>query len=157
MAEDAFKDYYGDSDILEPLYTPEQLARLTEESDILQQLIDAYKTNIVGFGVNVESDVDYEKLPDAAKKPIDAEKIKMENLIKYCNFDESFSSVMKKSSLTVKASVMGVSKWLKIIWVNPQVLHMSQLTRCECARNRTNRWKCHGKLRTITGTKLNPR
>lgn len=96
MAEDAFKDYYGDSDILEPLYTPEQLARLTEESDILQQLIDAYKTNIVGFGVNVESDVDYEKLTDSEKKPIDAEKIKMENLIKYCNFDESFSSVMKK-------------------------------------------------------------
>ena len=56
--EDEFQGLYEDGAILEPLYNPEQLTRLSENSDILQQCIDAYKTNIVGFGVDFDYDID---------------------------------------------------------------------------------------------------
>ena len=56
--EDEFHGMYEDGAILEPLYNPEALTRLSESSDILQLCIDAYKTNIVGFGVDFEYDID---------------------------------------------------------------------------------------------------
>lgn len=59
--EDEFHGLYEDGAVLEPLYNPEALTRLSESSDILQQCIDAYKTNIVGFGVDFKYDVDADK------------------------------------------------------------------------------------------------
>lgn len=94
--EDEFHGMYEDGAILEPLYNPEALTRLSESSDILQQCIDAYKTNIVGFGVDFEYDIDIDKEDKGVKAILDREWSRYENFFKYCNLDESFTSIMKK-------------------------------------------------------------
>lgn len=94
--EDEFQGLYEDGAILEPLYNPERLTRLPESSDILQQCIDAYKTNIVGFGVDFEYDIDVDKEGEATKKAVDIEWSRYENFFKFCNLDESFTEIMKK-------------------------------------------------------------
>lgn len=94
--EDEFHGLYEDGAVLEPLYSPESLTRLSESSDILQQCIDAYKTNIVGFGVDFDYDIDADKAKSEAKATLDKEWSRYENFFKYCNFDESFTSIMKK-------------------------------------------------------------
>lgn len=95
IENDPFTGLY-ENGIIEPLYDPELLIRLPEQSDILQQCIDAYKTNIVGFGYSLKYDVDYNKLEDAKKKEVDIEWNLYDNFFKYCNFDESFIEIMKK-------------------------------------------------------------
>ncbi len=94
--EDEFHGLYEDGAVLEPLYNPEALTRLSENSDILQQCIDAYKTNIVGFGVDFKYDIDINKENEKVKEVLDKEWTKYENFFKYCNLDESFTSIMKK-------------------------------------------------------------
>lgn len=94
--EDEFHGLYEDGAVLEPLYNPESLTRLSESSDILQQCIDAYKTNIVGFGVDFEYDIDADKEGEEVKAALDREWARYENFFKYCNLDESFTSIMKK-------------------------------------------------------------
>lgn len=85
-------DYAGD--LIRPLYDPELLIRLAENSDILQQCVDAYTTNIVGFGFQLQYDSDYDKLEEADKKELDRTWSIYENFFKYCNVDESFSAIM---------------------------------------------------------------
>ena len=94
--EDEFHGLYEDGAVLEPLYNPEQLTRLSENSDILQQCIDAYKTNIVGFGVDFDYDIDVDKQNESIQSALDKEWIKYENFFKFCNFDESYTEIMKK-------------------------------------------------------------
>lgn len=94
--EDEFHGLYEDGAVLEPLYNPEQLTRLSENSDILQQCIDAYKTNIVGFGVDFDYDVDVDKQNEGIQEALDKEWSRYENFFKYCNFDESYTEIMKK-------------------------------------------------------------
>ena len=94
--EDEFQGLYEDGAILEPLYNPEQLTRLSENSDILQQCIDAYKTNIVGFGVDFDYDIDADKQSEAAQAILDKEWSRYENFFKYCSLDESYTEIMKK-------------------------------------------------------------
>lgn len=94
--EDEFHGLYEDGAVLEPLYNPEQLTRLSENSDILQQCIDAYKTNIVGFGVDFDYDVDVDKQNEGIQAALDKEWGRYENFFKYCNFDESYTEIMKK-------------------------------------------------------------
>lgn len=94
--EDEFQGLYEDGAVLEPLYNPEALTRLSENSDILQQCIDAYKTNIVGFGIDFEYDIDINKENDEIKAVLDKEWMRYENFFKYCNLDESFIYIMKK-------------------------------------------------------------
>lgn len=91
--EDPFKDF---GEIIEPLYPPEQMIRLVEKSDILLQCVDAYKTNIVGFGVNFKYDIDFDKKDEKKQKELDTQWAKYDNFFKYCNFDESFPELMKK-------------------------------------------------------------
>lgn len=93
---DRFKDEYN-GDVIEPLYNPEQLAVLSEESDILQPCVDAYKVNIAGFGIEIVYDNDYDSLSEVEKTALDKEKSMYEQFFKYCNYDESFTSLMKKS------------------------------------------------------------
>ena len=93
---DEFTGYYGAGDVLKPIYNPEQLIRLSETSDILQQCIEAYKTNIVGFGYNVNYDEDYDKLDGSAKTEADLMWNRYQRFFQYCNFDESFIEIMKK-------------------------------------------------------------
>lgn len=94
--EDEFHGLYDDGAILEPLYNPESLTRLSENSDVLQQCVDAYKTNIVGFGVDFSYDIDVDKEDSEVKNCLDKEWSRYENFFKYCNLDESFTSIMKK-------------------------------------------------------------
>ena len=94
--EDEFHGLYEDGAVIEPLYNPEALTRLSENSDILQQCIDAYKTNIVGFGVDFAYDIDINKENEKVKEVLNREWSKYENFFKYCNLDESFVSIMKK-------------------------------------------------------------
>lgn len=94
--DDEFHGLYEDGAVLEPLYNPESLTRLSENSDILQQCIDAYKTNIVGFGVDFDYDIDTDKEGEEAKTSLEKEWVKYENFFKYCNLDESFTNIMKK-------------------------------------------------------------
>lgn len=94
--EDEFQGLYEDGAILEPLYNPEQLTRLSESSDILQQCIDAYKTNIVGFGIDFDYDIDADKENDETQKLLDREWSRYENFFKYCNLDESYTEIMKR-------------------------------------------------------------
>lgn len=93
---DEFENYYLSGDVIQPLYPPEQLIRLAETSDILQQCIEAYKTNIAGFGTTVEYDVDYDKLGGAEKNALDIQWTKYSRFIQFCNFDESFVEIVKK-------------------------------------------------------------
>lgn len=94
--EDEFQGLYEDGAILEPLYNPERLTRLPENSDILQQCIDAYKTNIVGFGVDFDYDIDIDKENEQTQKALEVEWSRYENFFKYCNLDESYTEIMKK-------------------------------------------------------------
>lgn len=93
---DEFESFYTSGDVLQPLYPPEQLIRLAETSDILQQCIEAYKTNIAGFGAVVEYDVDYDKLSNAEKNALDVQWNKYTRFLQFCNFDESFVEIIKK-------------------------------------------------------------
>lgn len=93
--EDPFTGLYNEG-VIAPLYDPELLIRLPEQSDILQQCIDAYKTNIVGFGYSFQYDIDYDKEKEEVKNDLELEWNKYENFFKYCNFDESFIEIMKK-------------------------------------------------------------
>ncbi|AKN32390.1 hypothetical protein Ccar_16590 [Clostridium carboxidivorans P7] len=93
--KDPFTGLYNNG-VIAPLYDPELLIRLPEQSDILQQCIEAYKTNIVGFGYSFKYDIDYDKSDEATKKQLDLEWNKYDNFFKYCNFDESFVEIMKK-------------------------------------------------------------
>ena len=96
LAQDDFQAFYGDGDILEPPYPPELLVKLPEHSDILQQCIDAYKINIVGFGPVLAYDKDFDKLPEGEQHALEAEWIRYENFFKYANFDDSFAGIMMK-------------------------------------------------------------
>lgn len=97
LEEDEFQQYYSEGDVIEPLYNPELLTRLPEGSDILQQCIDAYKTNIAGFGVDLDYDVDFDKVDDEQKKKeLERQWTVYENFFKFCSYDESFTKIMEK-------------------------------------------------------------
>ena len=81
--EDEFHGLYEDGAVIEPLYNPEALTRLSENSDILQQCIDAYKTNIVGFGVDFAYDIDINKENEKVKEVLNREWSKYGNFFKF--------------------------------------------------------------------------
>ena len=54
------------------------------------------RQNIVGFGVDFEYDIDADKEGEEVKAALDREWARYENFFKYCNLDESFTSIMKK-------------------------------------------------------------
>lgn len=93
--DDIFSDFYTQGFIIQPEMNIEALARITENSDILQTCIEAYKTNIVGFGYNLDYNFDY-KTETNKNKVADEDWSKYELFLKYCNFDERFTGVLKK-------------------------------------------------------------
>ncbi|MBC8630274.1 phage portal protein [[Eubacterium] tenue] len=93
--DDIFSDFYTQGFIIQPEMNIEALARITENSDILQVCIEAYKTNIVGFGYNLDYNFDY-KTETSKNKIADEDWSKYEMFLKYCNFDERFTGVLKK-------------------------------------------------------------
>lgn len=93
--DDIFSDFYTRGFIIQPEMNIEALARITENSDILQVCIEAYKTNIVGFGYNLDYNFDY-KTETNKNREADVDWSKYELFLKYCNFDERFTGVLKK-------------------------------------------------------------
>lgn len=93
--DDIFSNFYKQGFIIQPEINIEALARISENSDILQTCIEAYKTNIVGFGYNLDYNFDY-KEETSKNKIADEDWSKYELFLKYCNFDERFTGVLKK-------------------------------------------------------------
>lgn len=58
---------FGSTGAIEPPYSPAMLAMLFEHSNALRQNVDAYVTNIDGFGLHLEPVIDLDK-PDADQR-----------------------------------------------------------------------------------------
>ncbi|MCY8128727.1 phage portal protein, partial [Bacillus spizizenii] len=93
--EDEFADSY-DNNILQPPYNLKELKMIAEYSTILQQCIDAYRTNIVGFGFDFEYsfDVNSPDVTNKEKTEAESEWTKLEEFIKYLHFDESAETLI---------------------------------------------------------------
>ncbi|MBX7001902.1 phage portal protein [Bacillus altitudinis] len=87
---------YEADDVIEPPYNITELKQIAEYSTILQQCIDAYKTNILGFGLGVEYTFDFnaEDAPEAKKSAAEKEWTRLEELVRYMNYDESAEVVL---------------------------------------------------------------
>lgn len=82
----------GIDEVIPPPYPIAELQRVLEKSTILQQCIDAYRRNIVGFGASpqyIEDDVVEDETPEMIQE---WETVK--SFIKHFNFDESFEDVV---------------------------------------------------------------
>lgn len=88
--EDEFKTAYGE-DIIEPPYNLNELKIIAEYSTILQQCIDAYQTNIVGFGFLPEYTFDFnaDDVEAEKKDAAESEWVRLEEFVQYQNFEES--------------------------------------------------------------------
>lgn len=87
--KDDFENAYGD--IIQPPYNLTELKLIGEYSSILQQCVDAYKTNIVGFGVEAEHklDINSDEIKDSTKQEAETEWTRLGEFIRYLNLDES--------------------------------------------------------------------
>ncbi|MGE6629842.1 phage portal protein [Bacillus sp. NPDC077027] len=94
MYEDEFS--YEKDDIVQPPYNIKELKSMAEYSTILQQCIDAYKTNILGFGFGVEYSFDFnaEDVSPEKKKAAEWEWTRLEEFTRYMNYDESADVVL---------------------------------------------------------------
>lgn len=95
--DDPFADMYETEGLLDPPYPPLDFAKIPEMNNVLQPLVDAYKTNITGFGYGLKYKVDMESpeidqgIKDRAKK----EWVLLDLFYRYCNFDKSFTELTK--------------------------------------------------------------
>ncbi|WP_368653757.1 phage portal protein [Ornithinibacillus sp. 4-3] len=87
--EDDFKNSYGD--ILEPPYNLKELKLIGEYSSILQQCVDAYKTNIIEFGIGPDYNIDInsDDVSEEDKKKAQVEWTRLDEFMRYLNLDES--------------------------------------------------------------------
>jgi PBSX family phage portal protein len=94
---DPFSEAYSTDYLIEPPYNPDVLVQLPEYSNVLQPLIDAYKTNITGFGysfgylVDMDSEEVEAEIITRAKKEWQA----LEFFYDYCNYDKTFTEITK--------------------------------------------------------------
>lgn len=88
--KDDFEGLYG-ADVLEPPYNLTELKLMGEYSSILQQCIDAYKTNIVGFGIESEYklDINSDEVEGSIKEQAEKENTRLGEFVRYLNLDES--------------------------------------------------------------------
>lgn len=93
--DDPFQSSYGD-DIVQPPYNLKELKAIGEYSTIIQQCIDAYKTNIVGFGFQPEYvfDMNDDTLSTEEKRAAEEEWIRLEEFIRYLNYDEEAETIL---------------------------------------------------------------
>ncbi|MCM2674084.1 phage portal protein [Alkalicoccobacillus plakortidis] len=91
---DTFGDHYGEL-ILEPPINMQELKDIAEYSTILQQCIDAYKTNIVGFGFHPEYTFDFnaKSVEQPQKTQAESEWVRLEEFVKYFSLDEGPETV----------------------------------------------------------------
>ena len=92
--EDEFKNLYND-EVIEPPYNLKELKQIAEYSTILQQCVDAYRTNIVGFGLQPEYtfDVNAKDISKDEIKRAENEWMRLEEFIKYLHFDEATETI----------------------------------------------------------------
>jgi len=84
-----------DQDILDPPYENKLLILLCEQSSILQQCIDAYKTNIAGFGLEAQSRVDTTVLKEAEKNAVEKEVQELSGYLNYINLETPIEEVIE--------------------------------------------------------------
>lgn len=87
--KDDFYQQYGD--IIEPPYNLKELKMIGEYSSILQQCVDAYKTNIIEFGIEADYkiDVNSDEIKEGIKEQAESEWTRLDEFIRYLNLDES--------------------------------------------------------------------
>ncbi|MEK4846073.1 phage portal protein [Bacillus sp. FSL W8-0183] len=134
--EDGF-NYEADG-IIEPPYNIKELKQIAEYSTILQQCIDAYKTNILGFGFGVEYAFDFnaEGVKPAKKKAAEKEWTRLEEFTKYMNYDESAEVVLgyviedreKTGNGFVEVLRDGIGKPAGIEYLDAQYLRVCKLS-----------------------------
>lgn len=81
----------GENGLIQPPYPIEELQKIVEKSTILEQCIEAYRRNIVGFGAipeYIEDETINEKTPE-----MKAEFEAVNEFITYFNYDSSFEDV----------------------------------------------------------------
>ncbi|MCT15434.1 phage portal protein [Listeria monocytogenes] len=96
--EDAFNGIYGDdSQVIRPPYNLEELSKITENSTVLQQCIDAYTTNLFGFGIDAESrlDLNSKDMTPEKKAKAESETKRLQEFIRYANLDEGTETVFQ--------------------------------------------------------------
>jgi len=92
---DDISDQYGD-EIIPPPYNLKELKKMAEYSSILSQCIDAYKTNIVGFGFGLEYSFDFnaEETLESLKTKGKEQWTELEEFIDYIHYDESAKTIL---------------------------------------------------------------
>jgi PBSX family phage portal protein len=92
--DDDFVGAYGD--IIEPPFNLKELKLIGEYSSILQQCVDAYKTNIVEFGIEPEYklDINAEDIDKGVKEAAEKEYTLLDEFTRYLNLDESPEAVI---------------------------------------------------------------
>lgn len=95
---DPFSGLYETDGIIEPPYAPETFLRLPEMSNVLRPLIDAYKTNITGFGYQFKYLIDMEskEIDEGIKEQAKKDWLKLQGFYDYCHYDQSFNSLTKR-------------------------------------------------------------
>lgn len=85
-----------DGEIIPPPYNLVELKLIGEYSTILQQCVEAYRVNILGFGLVPEYRFDYnaKDTPDERKKTADAEWTRLEEVYRYLNYDEEAETIL---------------------------------------------------------------
>jgi PBSX family phage portal protein len=93
--DDPFLGQY-DGEIIAPPYNLRELKLIGEYSTILQQCIEAYKTNIFGFGFQPQYRFDYnaESTTDELRKKADEEWTRLEEFYRYLNYDEEAEIIL---------------------------------------------------------------
>lgn len=93
--DDPFKGQYA-GEIIAPPYNLKELKLIGEYSTILQQCIDAYKTNIFGFGFQPQYRFDYnaESTTEEMRNKADAEWSRLEEFVQYLNYDEEAETIL---------------------------------------------------------------
>ncbi|PAF35571.1 phage portal protein [Terribacillus saccharophilus] len=96
MYDDPFIDIYENGDILQPPYNLKELKGIGEYSTILQQCIEAYKINILGFGFEPRYLFDYNAQDTSSerKKKADEEWTQLTEFMRYLHFDEEAETVL---------------------------------------------------------------
>lgn len=83
--------------LIDPPYSLETLSQLREASDCLGSFIDAYKTNVAGFGFGLRYTIDFTSkgISDDIKNKAKEEWDILDLFYRYCSFDRSFGEILK--------------------------------------------------------------
>ncbi|GIN71143.1 hypothetical protein J14TS2_16180 [Bacillus sp. J14TS2] len=94
LYKDDFSNQYGD--IIAPPYNLKELKMIGEYSSILQQCVDAYKTNIIEFGIepSYKIDVNSEEIEEEVRRHAEAEWTRLDEFVRYLNLDESPETIL---------------------------------------------------------------